>query len=155
MDINEDVPEYVKYHDLIEELKRNKDIKGIQKYVNDHIISALIQKTEQTLENVIQLLDKKYGRSRTEQVKEAVEEMIKFREDHYEEDDDVIMALRELNQRRKDLKITFKEFISVWMLGKIKRRNKMESFKIQALRDIVKAGGEEVIKNLKEKFIEL
>ena len=40
----------------------------------------------------------------------------------YEEDDDLIMAMRELNQRRKDLRITFEEFISVWMLGKIKRR---------------------------------
>ena len=41
------------------------------------------------------------------------------------------------------------------MLGKIKRRKKMESFEIQALRDIVKAGGKEVIKNLEEKFIEV
>ena len=31
----------------------------------------------------------------------------------------------------------------------------MESFEIQALRDIVKAGGEEVIENLEEKFIEV
>ena len=37
-DLNEDVPEYVKYHDLIEELKRNTAIKGIQKYVTDHIL---------------------------------------------------------------------------------------------------------------------
>ena len=58
------------------------------------------------------------------------------------------MAMRELNQRRKYLKITFEEFISVWMLGEIKRRKKMESFKIQALINIVKAGGEEVIENL-------
>ena len=29
MEINEDVPEYVNYHDLIEELKRNKEIKGL------------------------------------------------------------------------------------------------------------------------------
>ena len=60
-----------------------------------------------------------------------------------------------MNQRRKDLKITFEEFISVWMLIKIKRRKKMESFEIQALRDIVKAEGEEVIENLEEKFIEV
>ena len=80
---------------------------------------------------------------------------MKFREDYYEDDDDLIMAMQELNQRRKDLKITFEEFISVWMLGKIKRRKKMESFKIQALRDVVKAGGEEVIENLEEKFIEV
>ena len=36
--INEDVPEYVKYHDLIEELKKKKDIKGFQRYVADHIL---------------------------------------------------------------------------------------------------------------------
>ena len=63
--------------------------------------------------------------------------------------------MQELNQRRKDLKITFEEFISVWMLGKIKGRKKMESIKIQALRDVVKAGGEEVIENIEEKFIEV
>ena len=76
------------------------------------------------MEKVIQLLDKKYGRSRTEKVEEGVEEMMKFREDHYEEDDDLIMAKRELNQRRKGLKITFEEFISVWMLEKIKKERK-------------------------------
>ena len=107
----------------------------------------MIQKTDQTLEKVVQLLNKKYGRSQTEKVEEAVKEIMKFREDYYEEDDDLIMAMRELNQRRKDLKITFEEFISVWMLGKTKRRKKMECFKIQALRDVVKAGGEEVMGN--------
>ena len=31
----------------------------------------------------------------------------------------------------------------------------MESFKIQALKDVVKAGGEEVIENLEKKLIEV
>ena len=115
----------------------------------------MIQKTDQTLEKVVQLLNKKYRISRTEKVEEAVKEIMKFREDYYEEDDDLIMAMQELNQRRKDLKITFEEFISVWMLGKIKRIKKMESFEIQAFRDVVKAGGEKVIENLEEKFIEV
>ena len=39
------------------------------------------------------------------------------------------------------------------MLGKIKIRKKMESFEIQALKDIVKAGGEDVIKNLKKNLL--
>ena len=82
----------------------------------------MIQKTDQTLEKVVQLLNKKYGRSQTEKVEEAVKEIMKFREDYYEEDDDLIMAMREMNQRRKDLKITFEEFISVWMLEKIKKK---------------------------------
>ena len=29
--IDEDVPEFMKFHDLIEELKKNKDIKGLQR----------------------------------------------------------------------------------------------------------------------------
>ena len=32
-DVLEDIPEHVKYADLIESLKTNKDIKGLQKYV--------------------------------------------------------------------------------------------------------------------------
>ena len=40
-DFNEDVPEYVKYYDFIEELKKNKEIKGIQKYVAEHILRIL------------------------------------------------------------------------------------------------------------------
>ena len=53
--------------------------------------------------------------------------MMKFRENHYAEDDDLIIAMRELNQRRKDLKITFEEFISVWMLGKKKENGKLQN----------------------------
>ena len=44
--INEDVPEYIKYHNLMRELKTNNQIKGIQKYVAEHIIPVLINKTD-------------------------------------------------------------------------------------------------------------
>ena len=47
--INEDVPKYVKLHDLMEELKKNKDIKGIQKCVVEQVMPVLIKKTDQTL----------------------------------------------------------------------------------------------------------
>ena len=45
-DINEDVPDYVKYHDLIEELKRNKDIKGLQRFIADHIHPVIVKKED-------------------------------------------------------------------------------------------------------------
>ena len=105
--INEYVPDYVKYHDLMEELKKNKDIKGIQKYVAEHIIPALVKKTDQTLEKVIGLLDVKYGRSRAEKVEDVIEDYLKFREDQYEDDDELILAMSELRQRRIDLKMSF------------------------------------------------
>ena len=37
-DVLEEIPEHVKYADLIESLKTNKDIKGLQKYVGEHIL---------------------------------------------------------------------------------------------------------------------
>ena len=76
--INEEVPEYVKYHDLMEELKKNKDIKGLQKYFAEHVIPVLVKKTDQTLEKVIGLLDIKYGQSRTEKVEYVIEDYLKF-----------------------------------------------------------------------------
>ena len=82
--INEEVPQYVKFHDLMEDLKKNKDIKGIQKYVADHVIPVLINKTDQTLEKVIELLDVKYGRSRTEKVEDVIEVYLKFRNEKKE-----------------------------------------------------------------------
>ena len=56
--------------------------------------------TDQTLKKVIKLLDVKFGRSRTEKVEEAVEGLLKFREDQYEDDDELILAMKELRQRR-------------------------------------------------------
>ena len=41
-EINEEVPEHVKFHDVIEELKKNKYIKEHQRYVTEHILPVLI-----------------------------------------------------------------------------------------------------------------
>ena len=65
------------------------------------------------------------------------------------------MVMRELNQRRTELKMTYDEFFSVWMLGKIKKWKKMECFEIEILRDVMKEGGEEVLEKLEKKFIEV
>ena len=78
---NEDLPEFVKYHELIEELKKNKDIKGLQKFLADHILTVILNKSDQNVKKVISLLNKRYGRTRTEKVEEAIEDLFKFRED--------------------------------------------------------------------------
>ena len=101
--INEDV----KYHDLMEDLKKYKDIKGIQKYVAEHVIPVLVRQQDQTLEKVIGLLDVKYGWSRTEKVEDVIEDYLKFREDQYEDDDELIFAMKELRQTHVELKMTF------------------------------------------------
>ena len=85
--INEDIPEFAKYHKLIEELKKNKEIKGLQKFLADHILPVIETKDDQNVKKVVTLLNERYGRTRTEKVEEAIEDLFKFREDNYNNDD--------------------------------------------------------------------
>ena len=78
-------------------------------------------------------------------MEEAIEDLLKFREDQYEDDDELMLAMKELRQRRVELKMTFDKFHSVWMLQKLKKQKRMENFEIQALRNVVKEGGPDVI----------
>ena len=88
-------------------------------------------------------------------MEDVIEDYLKFREDQYEDDDELILAMSELRQRRIDLKMSFEEFDSVWMLEKMKKRRKMESFELQSLRNVVKEGGDDVVENFKNKFKEI
>ena len=58
--INEDIPEFAKYHELIEELKRNKEIKGLQKLLANHILPIIETKEDQNVKKVITLLNERY-----------------------------------------------------------------------------------------------
>ena len=126
-------------------------------------VSSSVMYTEQLLRTpyteaeieVIELLDVRYGRSRTEKVGEAIEDYFKFREDQYEDDDELMLAMSELRQRRVDLEMTFDEFHTVWMLQKLKKTRKMKSFEQQTLREVVKTNGPDVVKNFEEKFKEI
>ena len=66
-----------------------------------------------------------------------------------------MLAMSELRQRRVDLDMTFDEFHTVWMLQKLKKRRKMESFELQALREVVKDNGQTVVQNFERKFKEI
>ena len=63
--------------------------------------------------------------------------------------------MEEINKRREELKVTEKEWFSVWMLGKVKKRKRMEAFQYQALREVVKEGGDNVMKNFGAKYKEI
>ena len=140
---------------MIEELKKNKDIKGLQRFIADHILPVIVKKEDQTVEKVTRLLESRYGRTRTEKVEEAIEDLFQFREDQYEDDDELMLAMSELRQRRVDLRMTFDEFHLVWMLQKLKKRRKMENFELQALREVVKENSEDVVQNFEHKFKEI
>ena len=61
-------------------------------------------------------MNEKYGRTRTEKVEEAIVDLFKFGEDKYEDDDELMLAMNELRQRRVELEITFFIFIFIYLV---------------------------------------
>ena len=121
----------------------------------DHILPVVVTKDDQNVKKVVTLLNERYGRTCTEKVEEAIEDLLKFREDNYDDDDELMLAMSELRKRRVDLEISFDEFYTVWMLQKLKKKKIMENFELQSLREVVKTNDPDVVKNFEEKFKEI
>ena len=94
--INEDVPEYSRYQDLVEGLKTNKEVKGLPGYVNDHILKVLEKKEDQTVVKILECLSKKYGRTRLEKMEEWLDNWLEFKEGDFDEEDDFFFAMKEI-----------------------------------------------------------
>ena len=96
-DILEEIPEYVRYAILVESLKTNKEIKGLPKYVGEHILPVLEKKTDQTMKRVLEILALKYGRTRVEKIEDFMDDWTKFRDDQYDDDGELLLGMKELN----------------------------------------------------------
>ena len=64
------------------------------------------QMTDQTIKKVLNILDVKYGRTRTKKLEECIKDWLKFKEDQFEGDDKLILVMKKINQRRKELKMS-------------------------------------------------
>ena len=78
-----------------------------------------------------------------------MEDWSKFKDDQYEDVCELLLGMRELNQRQRELKMTEDEWVGVWMLGIVKKSKKLDKFVYQSLQDIVKVGGDNVVKTLR------
>ena len=47
--IKKDIPEFAKYHELIEDLMKNKEIKGLQGFLAEHILPVVLKKEDQNI----------------------------------------------------------------------------------------------------------
>ena len=70
-----DIPESTQYQDVGKSLKINKEIKGLEKYVREHILTTLNKVDRQKTKEVIECL-KVHMR---EKLKELVSDQMKFR----------------------------------------------------------------------------
>ena len=89
----------MKFHDFMESLKVNKDIKDLPRYVGEHVLPVLEKRQDQRIRKALELLEAKYSRSRTENIEECVNDILKFQKEQYEEESGLILAMREIRQR--------------------------------------------------------
>ena len=87
-----------------------------------------------------------------EKVKEVMEDWLKFKEDQYEDDGDSILAMKEINQRCKELKMMEDEWFAIWMLGNVRKRKIIDTFEYQSLWHLVKEGGTDVLEKFEKKL---
>ena len=66
-----------------------------------------------------------------------------------------MLAMKDLELRKNELKIMKNKLFSSWNLTETKKRKGLESYQFQALRIVVKEGGDKVMKNFDEKYREL
>ena len=69
----------------------------------------------------------KYGRTRVEKIKDFMDDWTKFKDDQYDDDGELLLGMKELNQRRKELKMTEDEWVAVWMLVIVKKRKRHDN----------------------------
>lgn len=63
-----------------------------------------------------------------------------------------MLVMKDIHQRQKELKITQDGWFSVWMLGNVRKKKRVEGFKYQALMTLVKDVGEDVFQSFEKKF---
>ena len=76
------------------------------KYVGEHVLPVLETKIDQTIKKVLEILILKYGQTRVEQIEDFMEDWSNFKDDQYEDDGELLLGMKELNQRRMELKMT-------------------------------------------------
>ena len=55
-EINQEIPEFMKFHDFMESLKVNKDIKDLPRYVGEHVLPVLEKRQDQRIKKALELL---------------------------------------------------------------------------------------------------
>ena len=81
-----------------------------------------------------------------------MEDWLKLKEDQYEDDGDSILAMKEINQRRKELKMMEDEWFAIWMLGNVRKRKIIDKIEYQSLWQIVKEGSTDVLEKFEKKL---
>ena len=110
---------------------------------------------KQTVGQLVEILEEKYGRTRIKEVEDLVKEWMEFKPNDYEKEDKYLYAMERLYERKKEKKIEYREWFSVWMMIETRKKKGMENYELQELRSMIKGSGEAVMDNFKNKYRQL
>ena len=159
---NQDNPA-VKYQDLLESLKKNKEIK-------DYVITVILDKTveidDKTVKKVLSLLEEKYDKTTVEKSKEVLKEILEFDMKEDESCEKYWDKFQALVTKCQTEKINEKLYylLGNMMINKAKDRGKLNEEEKRRLFDTIETekgsdsvpkDEEEVIENLKKEFKKL
>ena len=153
--MNKDVSEAVRFQDVIESLKMNKEIEGLAKYVGEHVIGRLDTIEKQKVKEIVELLKLKYGRTRLEELEELMEDWIKFNFNEHESEEEYLFAMEKMIARKEEKQVTMKEWDTIWMMTGTKQRKGIENYQLLELRKVVKANEATGQRDFREKYREL
>ena len=122
---NREIGENVRFHEVIESLKVNKEVIGLAEYVATYVLPVLDTVEKQTVQQIMDKLE------------------------------DYWFKMERMYSRMEEKKVEKREWFSVWMMMQTEKRKGMEKFELQDLRNIVKQGGQEVMPDLRKKFREM
>merc|ERR1712243_510637 len=154
-EMNKDVSEAVRFQDVIESLKINKEIEGLAQYVGEHVIPKLDTIEKHTVIEIAKLLKLKYGRTRIEKLEELMDEWIKFNFNEHESEEEYLFAMEKMIARKEEKKVTMREWDAIWMMIGARKRKGIENYQLLELRKVVKENKETVQSDLREKYREL
>ena len=74
-----------------------------------------------------------------------------FKDDDFDDDNDLLQVMTEIQRRKEELMVLNREWYTVWMLRKVQKRRGMKRFQYQTLRDDLKVEGDRM-KEFEEKY---
>ena len=153
-----EVPETEKFHEVLESLKTNKDIKGIHRFLNDEITEKLTKTTDQTVNKILSSLDAKFGRTELEKMEKLWNDILSFKVTSDEDGEEVVSKMKKLASDIVDkieIQTKYPKFIGAFLFQVMKSGKYLSSFEEQTLRNELKNNDDETINRFITKLTEL
>ena len=84
-----------------------------------------------------------------------MEYWIKFNFNEHESEEEYLFAMEKIIARKEEKKVTMREWDAIWMMIGARKRKGIENYQLLELRKVVKANGETVQKDFRDKYREL